>query len=167
LLWSEFSAGRQRILDMAALITPENQDQSFLGTWSIKDLLAHLVGWDHSNIAAVKAVREGKLPSFYGYIDKDWHSYNARLVGLYKKGTMADLIRDAQVSQQVLMDLLAALPARDLFRDFGVRHRGYKVTIARLIEAESKDERRHFEQVKDFVAQFCQETEPSGKGEQK
>lgn len=154
LLLSEFSEWRQHILDTAALIPPDYHDQAFLGIWSIKDLLAHLIGWDYANIEAVKAVIEGKLPEFYGYIDKDWRSYNARLVGLYKKDTVFELIRDARVSHRALNDQVAEIPAKELFGDKGVRYRGYKVTLARLIEADIKDARIHSEQIREFMARI-------------
>ena len=152
LLLSEFSEWRKCVLDTAALIPSEYHDQPFLGVWSIKDLLAHLIGWDYSNIEAVKAVIEGKLPGFYGYIDKDWRSYNAHLVGLYKKGTVPELIKDAYVSHLALSAQVTDLPAKEMFGDKGVRSRGYKVTIARLIEADIKDAKIHSEQIREFIA---------------
>ena len=154
LLLSGFVEGRQRILETASLIPLDKQEQSFLGTWSVKDLLAHLIGWDYSNLEAIQMVSEGRLPAFYEYIDKDWRSYNARLVSLYKKGSVKDLIKAAQISQRALLDLLTPIPAKDLFHDYGVRFRGYKVTIARLIEADTKDVKAHCEQVKEFVAKI-------------
>jgi len=154
LLLSGFTEGRQRILETASFIPLDKQEQAFLGTWSLKDLLAHLIGWDYANIEAINAVTDGKLPAFYEYIDKDWHTYNTRLVGLYKKGTAMDLIKAAQDSQRALIDLLSNIPAKEIFQDKGIRYRGYKVIIARLIEAETKDEKEHLEQVKEFVAKI-------------
>ncbi len=150
-LLSKLVEVRQHLLDVASSIPPEQREQVFLGIWSIKDLLAHLIGWDHSNIEAIKAVSEKRLPAFYAQIDKDWHSYNAYLISLYKKGTMADLVKSAQLSHRALVDRLTMTPARELFQDNGVRYRGYKVTIARLIEAEMEDEEVHSEQIKEFV----------------
>jgi hypothetical protein len=154
MLLSRLVEVRRQFLDAASSIPLEQHEQVFLGIWSIKDLLAHLIGWDHSNIEAVKMVSERRLPAFYTQIDKDWHSYNAYLVSLYKKGTAADLIKSAQVSHRALVDRLTIIPARELFQDNDVRFRGYKVTIARLIEAETEDEKVHSEQVKEFVAEI-------------
>jgi hypothetical protein len=156
-LLSSLIETRRQLLDAASSIPPERHEQVFLGIWSIKDLLAHLIGWDYSNIEAIKEVSEARLPAFYALIDKDWHSYNAHLVRIYKKGTLADLIKNAQVSQRALVDRLTATPARGLFQDNGVRYRGYKVTIARLIEAEMEDECVHSEQVKGFVVKILSE----------
>jgi hypothetical protein len=153
-LLSGFIDVRRNLLAFSAQIPFEQQEQVFLGTWSIQDLLAHVIGWDYSNLEAIQAVFASRLPAFYEYIDKDWRSYNARLVSLYKKGTLPDLIKAAQASQDALIDRLTPIPAKDLFHDYGVRFRGYKVTIARLIEADTKDVTTHLEQVKEFVAKI-------------
>ena len=47
---------RAAILATAVSLSPALQEQVFLGTWSIKELLAHLVGWDYANMEAVQAV---------------------------------------------------------------------------------------------------------------
>jgi hypothetical protein len=153
-LLSGFIEVRRNLLAFSAQIPFDEQEQVFLGVWSMRDLLAHLIGWDYSNLEAVQAVSTGKLPAFYKYIDKDWRTYNAQLVSLYKKGSLADLIEATRVSQHALFDLLTSLPAKDLFQDYGVRFRRYKVTIARLIKADTKDVKAHLEQVKEFVAKI-------------
>ena len=52
---------RGQILQAASELSPAEQDQVFLGTWSVKDLLAHLVGWDYVNLEAAEAVQQGEL----------------------------------------------------------------------------------------------------------
>jgi hypothetical protein len=151
-LLDAFIAGRRELCALAGEIPLHVQEQVFLGTWSMLDLFAHLVGWDQANLEAVLAVSAGRLPAFYQRIDRDWQTYNAHLVSKYKRGTLPDLVRAARASQDKLVDRLASLPAKDLYRDFGVRQRGYKVTIARLIEAETRDEKVHLEQARGFVA---------------
>ena len=37
-------AARGKILEVAEALPAEKQDEVFLGVWSLKDLLAHLVG---------------------------------------------------------------------------------------------------------------------------
>ncbi len=141
---------RQKILDAAAALSPAQHDQIFLGSWSVKDLLAHLVGWDVTNLKAVKAVRAGKLPDFYAYTDRDWKTYNARLVSRYKKNDFGELVSSLQAAHQKLIDFLQAVPAEEFSRDTGVRFKGIKVTIAYLLKAELKDEQIHHAQIEAF-----------------
>ena len=141
---------RQHILRSVKAISNKERDRTFLGIWSIKDLLAHLVGWDHTNVEAIKAVMAGSLPSFYAHHDHDWRKYNSTLVAKYKRDSFRELLGLLNTSHRELIEFLKTIPAEVFNKDFGVRFRGYKVTIQRLLEAEAKDERIHHKQITDF-----------------
>ena len=149
---SELVEARRRILEVASSLSPAQQDEVFLGVWSIKDLLAHLVGWDFANLEAAQAVLAGKVPAFYAHHDRDWKTFNARLVAEHKKDDFALLLASVEDSHQVLIDFLETIPAEEFDRDRGIRFRRYKVTIARLLQAEAKDEAEHYTQIKEFAA---------------
>jgi hypothetical protein len=142
---------RRRILDMAYSLPPEKQDEVFLGVWSVKDLLAHLIGWDYTNLEAVKSVLEGELPEFYSQRDRDWETYNAMLVERHKEEDFTELLYSLETSQRALMGFLATVPPDEFDKDTGVRYKRYKVTMARLLEAEAKDEEEHGRQIKEFA----------------
>ena len=144
---------REDILKVASRCPAELQDKTFLGIWTIKDLVAHLIGWDFTNIKAAKAVQNGRLPDFYTYIDKDWSSYNALLVIQYKQDDYDWLLSCSKDSHNQMIDFLETLPVDDFFKDWGVRYKGYNLTIARLVAAETKDERVHLAQINAFVDQ--------------
>lgn len=141
---------RQSILAEVSDLSKEQQDQVFLGIWSLKDLLAHLIGWDHANLEAVKSVLAGGVPAFYEHHERDWQTYNAMLVRKYKKGTFRELVARAKDSQEKLIVFLQTVPPEDFDKDFGVRFRGYKVTVKRLLEAERGDEQTHLQQIIDY-----------------
>lgn len=141
---------RQSILTEASELSETEQDQVFLGIWSVKDLLAHLIGWDETNLLATKSILEGQLPSFYEHRDRDWQTYNAILVKKHKKDSFQELLTAVKDSQEKLIEFLQTIPAENFNKDFGVRFRGYKVTIQRLLEAEWKDEQTHLQQIVDF-----------------
>ena len=142
---------RQNILTEASKLSETEQNQVFLGIWSVKDLLAHLIGWDETNLDAVKSVLEGQLPAFYEYRDHDWQTYNAMLVKKHKKDSFHELLAEVRDSQEKLIEFLQTIPPEKFDNDFGVRFRGYKVTIQRLLEAEREDEQTHLKQVVDFL----------------
>ncbi len=149
-LISELADTRRKILDAASSLPSDKQDEVFLGVWSVKDLLAHLVGWDFTNTEAAREILAGEVPNFYSYYDRDWKSYNARLVAEYKRDNLADLLSSVEDSHQRLIDFLKIIPAEDFDRDRGVRFKRYKVTIARLLQAEIDDEKTHHTQIKEF-----------------
>jgi hypothetical protein len=89
---------RNQILELSLALAPSKHDQIFLGIWTIKDTVAHLIGWDETNRKALKAILSGRLPHFYAYIDHDWRKYNARLVSKYKRDKLAELVSTMRVS---------------------------------------------------------------------
>jgi hypothetical protein len=147
---SAWIEARRNILAEATSLSEEHQNQVFLGIWTIKDLLAHLIGWDLTNIDAVKSVLNGRIPDFYKHHDRDWQAYNALLVKKHKKDSFKELVEEARESQEQLLAFLNTVPAEHFNKDFGVRFCGYKVTIQRLLDAERKDEQTHLGQIIGF-----------------
>lgn len=141
---------REKILAESSRLSADQQDHIFLGIWSVKDLLAHIIGWDHTNLRAAKEILKGKLPSFYKHYDREWQKYNAMLVKEYKTDSFPELVLAVKVSQRRLIEYLKTIPPEHFNKDFGVRFRGYKVTIQRLLEAEQEDEQIHLQQIVDF-----------------
>ena len=147
---AELIEARACILAAASALPGERQDEVFLGVWSVKDLLAHLVGWDFANLEATKAILAGELPDFYAHYDRDWQAFNARLVAEYKRDDFADLLSSMEDSHQELVNFLKTVPADEFAKDRGVRFKGYKVTIARTLQADIDDVKTHHAQIKEF-----------------
>lgn len=144
---------RAAIINTAVSLTPAQQEQVCLGSWSIKELLAHLIGWDYANIEAVQALQNGRLPAFYDHHDRDWRSYNALLIERYGQQDFGALIAALRQSHHKLICLAQTVPAGEFTRDRGLRFRGYKVLIGRLLGAELEDERVHLAQIEAFQQQ--------------
>lgn len=154
-LVAELTEARSAVLQAVWSLPPAAQDTPFLGVWSVHDIVAHLIGWDHANLEAIEALLAGRLPAFYAAYDPDWRTFNAQLVLRHKQPSLAATLDEAQASHQALLDRLAALPAGDVHRDVGVRSpRGRRVTIGMLLAAEAGDERKHATQVLSFASQL-------------
>lgn len=148
---SELIAGlvsaRRRIMALVADLPPDKREVIFLGEWSVVDLVAHLIGWDYTNLAAAKEILAGRVPSFFAFRDRDWKSYNAQLVREHKVADFGVLLERAEESHRRLIDYLQALPADDLTADHGVRRNNRHVLISRLLAAEASDEETHADQL--------------------
>lgn len=152
-LVADLAAARAEVIAAALALPHAAQETPFLGAWSAHDIVAHLVGWDHANLEAVEAIRAGRLPAFYAAYDPDWRTFNAGLVARHKRATLAETAADARAAHRELVEALAALPAADLSRDYGVRSgRGRRVTIAMLLTVEARDELKHAAQITAFAA---------------
>jgi hypothetical protein len=132
---------RRKVLDAASLLSPVEQDEVFLGVWSVKDLLAHLVGWDYTNLKAVEEILAGQKPGFWEHYDRDWKSYNARLVAEYKRDDFSELVAVVEESHRKLIDFLQTVSADEYIK---------RKKIASLLRAEIKDEEKHHGQVEEF-----------------
>ena len=144
---------RQRILQAAGRIPPAQQETPFVGAWSIRELLAHLAGWDDANREAIQALQEVRLPAFYAFHDRGWKSYNARLTAAYRQDDFEHLLESVRLTRQALLDALQAAPAAEFDLDRGVRFKGIKVTLRRLLEAETSDEEEHARQILAFLGE--------------
>ena len=141
---------RRQIIQDVIILSDQDRDRLFLGIWSVKDMLAHFAGWDYANLEGVRAVLVGMLPPFYSYYDRDWKKYNAILVAKYKRDSFPELIELIKNSQHELIEFLHTIPAEAFNKDFGIRFRGYRVTIQRLLESETRDEQLHYQQINDY-----------------
>jgi len=154
---------REEVLAAARELPAQERDTPFLGTWSTHDIVAHLVGWDHANREAIGAIRAGQLPAFYDHYDRDWRTFNAGLLAEYKQGTLEETVALARASHQALLAALAAVPAKDVSHDYGVRSSGRRrVTIAMLLTVEARDEHKHAGQIREFAARGEDHAPPAG-----
>ena len=147
---SQLVEARRKILLAASALPPEKQDAVFLGEWSAKDLLAHLIGWDFANREAAEAILAGRLPGFYAHHDRDWRTYNARLVAAHKREDLAELLDAVRDSHRHLVAYLQVIPSEEFIKDRGLRFKGWRVTVASILHAESRDEEEHFRQLETF-----------------
>ena len=150
-LWIDgLITARRSLLEAVKELPVERLDEVFLGSWSVKDLLAHLVGWDITNLQAVQEILAGQYPGFFQFYDKDWQSYNARLVEQYKKEPFVDLLAEVDASHRQLITFLETLDAGELINGKARNPKGRTITIRGLLRAEASDERQHAGQVKAF-----------------
>jgi hypothetical protein len=132
---------RRKVTDAARALSAAQQDEVFLGIWSVKELLAHLAGWDDTNIQAVQEILAGEKPSFWQHYDHDWQSYNAQLVAEYRRDDFADLLAVVEDAHRRLIDFLQTVPAEEYVK---------KRKILTLLRTEIKDEHEHCRQVEEF-----------------
>lgn len=146
----EIIEARKSILELIRPLELSQWREIFLGEWSLIDLVAHLIGWDQTNLQAVQELRESRLPEFYSHIDRDWRSYNAVLVSRHRSEDVPALMNYAIDSHARLVEFIQTIDAPEFDHDWGVRYKGYRVTITRLLEAEAGDEKEHARQINTY-----------------
>ncbi len=146
----DLAAARNTLLAVVRDLPPDSQDTPCIGTWTVKDLVAHLVGWDFTNLQAIKEILTGQRPSFFQYHDTDWRSYNAQLVETYRIEPLEALLESAAASHQQLVAFLQGLPPAVVLEGKSPKEQGRVITIRRLLNAEAQDERKHRDQVQAY-----------------
>jgi len=143
---------RKQIVDLASELSPEKQDEIFLGTWNIKDLLAHLIGWDYTNIESIEDIRSGESLQVLERYDPDWAQYNADLVENYGEEDFRKLIEAIRRSHQELIEFIETIPPDEIEKDFGVRApNGKNITVESVLQFEIDDEGRHLQQILEWL----------------
>jgi hypothetical protein len=145
-LLADLVAARRAVREAATAVPAARWDEVFLGTWSIKDLLAHLAGWDFANLEAAQAVLAGRRPAFWAHHDRDWQTFNAHLVAEHRRQDPAELLTLLEGSHHQLIAFLEPIPAGDLFQTHG------RDRLSTILRAEARDEQRHAQQIREFAS---------------
>jgi hypothetical protein len=149
-LIAEFNRVRGELLASVADVPAALRDVAFVGDWDVRDVIAHTVGWDHTNIEALPDFRAGRLPAFFARYDADWAAINADLVARYRLDDWDALLASLRESQHAFVAALAELHDADLDNVslWGER----RCTLRGMMRAVSRDESEHVAQVRDFLA---------------
>lgn len=119
-----------------------------LERWTPKDVLAHLVGWNHHVQVGLRQLTQGSRPFYLAQTDQDFQQLNAESVARWGRLPRAALVDELQVSLGALVEFLRGLP-RDAWRkDFGVRWRGEPVTVRGSVSQLTQDYLSHTERLR-------------------
>ena len=82
--------------------------QLWLGSWGVREILAHVTGWHREMIPALERLGRGEAPYPDGAYD-DFDSWNARFVEARKGRLSADLLREVDASHRELLSAASRL----------------------------------------------------------
>jgi len=104
------------------------------GSWTPRDIVAHLIGWNRLVIEGSRQIRAGELPSYDEDPGQDYANVNARLVREYATEDDRALLTELHASSKELATFLGAVEPTDWDRDFGVQHGDETLTIRGTVE---------------------------------
>ena len=147
-LVTEFNRVRDALIDAVSGLPAALRDEAFVGTWDVRDIVAHTVGWDYTNIEALPDFGAGRLPAFFADFDPDWAAINASLVERYRLEDWDALMTSMTASGRVFVDAMRRLDDSDLDNValWGKR----RITLRGMMRAVSSDESEHVRQVQAF-----------------
>jgi hypothetical protein len=82
----------------------------WLGTWSIRDILAHMSAWHREMGPALARLARGEKPIADGVDYDDVDAWNARFVAAKKDWPLAEILLELDRSHEYFMHVAAAVP---------------------------------------------------------
>ena len=81
----------------------------WLGSWGVREIVAHISGWHREMIPALERLHRGEAPYRDGAYD-DFDTWNARFVEARKGLAAADIVRALDASHRELLSVASRLP---------------------------------------------------------
>jgi hypothetical protein len=82
----------------------------WLGTWSVRDILAHLSGWHREMAPALERLTRGERPVPAGVSYDDVDAWNARFVAAKRDWPLAEILLELDRSHEAFMHAAAGVP---------------------------------------------------------
>ena len=82
----------------------------WLGTWSVRDIVAHISGWHRELEPALLRMSRGERPIPEGVSYDDVDAWNGRFADAKKSAATADILKELDASHVAFMRAAAAVP---------------------------------------------------------
>ena len=116
---------------------------SKLKNWSPRDIIAHLIGWNHHVVKGCTQIQSGVLPFYDIDSGDDYSKVNADIVKEISSTKREELLEQLTVSAEALKKFIRTVSPEDYVRDFGVRHEDEVLTIGITFEELINDYNHH------------------------
>jgi len=84
--------------------------ETWLGTWSVRDIAAHIVGWQWELIPALERLTRGERPIPPGVSYEDVDGWNARFAAAKRDTPVTDVLLELDRSHEAFLRAAAAVP---------------------------------------------------------
>ena len=118
--------------------------------WTLKELLAHLTGWDDLVIAALEAFMGGEPMPMSAIRGVD--PYNASTVSERSNLPLAHIRDEFQATRELLKATIRRVPA-ERFDELADLPWGERASITSMIRIFSHHEREHYEEIMDHLGE--------------
>ena len=136
-LMQAFDEAREK---MRAALPGIDTHMEIYPNWTIKEMLAHLAGWDDATIIALRAFSAGQAPPLLALRGIDF--YNAQTVAERADLKYEQIVQEWELVREQLKAILNDLPAERL-GDKLVSTWGPIMTVARLVAIMADHEEEH------------------------
>jgi hypothetical protein len=103
-------------------LNEEHMTEVWFGTWSIREIVAHIAGWHREMAPALERLARGARPIPEGVSYDDVDAWNARFAATAGNTAVADLLLELDKTHEYFMHAAAAVP-EDRFAAGKTAHR--------------------------------------------
>jgi uncharacterized damage-inducible protein DinB len=109
-LLARLGAGREQLLTQLTGLDESAFADEVIGDWTLKDLLAHISGWDRWELQSAQHVLNGQTPDLTPARGVD--GYNAQVVAAWRNCATAELLDELHAARAEWVAILDELPLR-------------------------------------------------------
>ena len=150
--------GKARSAMKRALCCVEREREICPG-WTVKEMLAHIAGWDKVGASTVRAHVAGETPQPLEVQGID--AYNAYLVAQSETITYEEMVQGWKLARRQFTDALAETPPEKL-KDQARFPWGETGTIARLVSILVEHEREHATEILEMASAEAEDSAEVG-----
>jgi hypothetical protein len=118
-----------------------------IDSWAVRDIVAHLIGWNRHTIEGCQQIRKREIPFYFIDAVNDFSKINEVSVQKYDSKNKQKLIDELETSFQELRQFLLTLTPIEWEADYGVRYKGAIITIKNTINELVNDYILHRQQI--------------------
>ena len=115
--WQDLLASCAGLSD-ADLLTP-----GVTGTWSVKDIIAHVTTWEEEALAHLPVVLAGKRPPRYSVTHGGINAFNAQMTAKNRERSLAEVLRRRDDIHNRLVEFVQGVPESECGGDTRFRRR--------------------------------------------
>lgn len=119
-------------------------------SWTARDIVAHLIGWNRYVVRGAGQILRGELPFYDIDPGPNYSNVNAALVRECADTDRSALLKSLAASTRELTAFLRAIDPGVWDRDFGVRHEGETLTVKSTVDDLIADYHHHRVQLEEF-----------------
>jgi hypothetical protein len=135
---------------MIAHLEEIDKNRKIYPLWTIREIIAHLSGWDDATIAFIKALVSGGLPATPAARGLD--VYNAETVATREGLSYDHIYREYIETRRILLELIRTMPEEKVTQPFTLPWGG-EGTLEDIVNIFGPHEEEHAEDVHQIIAQ--------------
>jgi hypothetical protein len=135
---------------MVAHLDEIDKNRRIYPLWTIREMLAHLSGWDDAVIAFIHSLEEGKVPATPAARGMD--AYNAETVATREGLDYDHIYREYIETRKMMLELLANVPEEKVTEE-AILPWGDRGTLVDIVNIFGPHEEEHAEDVAKILLQ--------------